>query len=70
MYYTSYKIFTKPLNWSEQKVQKHNLGIKRLQASNRRVKHKVNIFEDILKTIHKKFAMSDLNVRALLTFGI
>lgn len=53
------------LQWTQSKIRKQHLKIKRLQTRNRRLKRKINNIEEILKSLEKKFAMSSENLLSL-----
>lgn len=58
------------LRWTENKVKKQNIKIKRLQTQSRRLKNKLFNVEDVLKKLQEKFAMTNENLESLKNINV
>lgn len=58
------------LRWTENKVKKQDIKIKRLQTQSRRLKKKLFNVEDILKKLQVQFAMTNENLASLKNINV
>ncbi|KAJ8725273.1 hypothetical protein PYW07_016231 [Mythimna separata] len=55
----------KQLRWTESKLNKQNLKVKRLQSRNRRLNTKIKNMEELLKAVQEKFAITNEDLDSL-----